>query len=286
MRRTGVVAVALAVAGLAGTGTRAQAPAARDTHENLHAVLWVQTAAEYQAIARGLYRLAGEQLDRALENRRWTAIPEQAGRADLPALPPAVILDADETILDNSADEGQRVLDHVGWDADRFARWALRAQAGSVPGAVDFLHYAASRDVQVFVVTNRDPKWRDATIENLKKNGVVLPASQVLCWGEYGRGADAGDKSGRRQFVAASHRVLLLVGDDLGDFVSLSDARGTLDRGGRAALIDRFSGYWEQRWIVMPNPMYGSWVRAVVPSATSDADALKQQFQSVRGIPE
>ena len=71
-----------------GWGTGAVAPGAepagrRDTHENLHAVLWMQTSAEYQAISRGLYHLAAAQLDRALEDPRWTAIPEQAGRPDL-----------------------------------------------------------------------------------------------------------------------------------------------------------------------------------------------------------
>ncbi len=79
------LAILAALAGPVVRGQTAAAPALRDTHENLHGVLWMQTAAEYQAITRGLYRLAAVQLDRALQEPRWTAIPEQAGRADLAA---------------------------------------------------------------------------------------------------------------------------------------------------------------------------------------------------------
>src|SRR6187399_2796502 len=103
----------LVISAVFGWGTGTAAPGAepagrRDSHENLHAVLWMQTSAEYQAITRGLYRLAAAALDRAMEDPRWTAIPEQAGRPDLAALAPAVILDLDETVLDNSPEEGQR----------------------------------------------------------------------------------------------------------------------------------------------------------------------------------
>ena len=165
------------VAALAGTGVRGQtaaAPARRDTHENLHGVLWMQTAAEYQAITRGLYRLAAVQLDRALQEPRWTAIPEQAGRADLALLKPAVILDVDETVLDNSPEEGQRVRDRVAYAPDLFRLWAAKTEAGTVPGAAEFLKYAAARDVEIFLVTNRDPDWREETIETLRKHGVPI----------------------------------------------------------------------------------------------------------------
>ena len=79
-----MLAGAVVASAVLGWGAGAAAPGAepagrRDTHENLHAVLWMQTSAEYQAITRGLYHLAAAQLDRALEDPRWTAVPEQAG---------------------------------------------------------------------------------------------------------------------------------------------------------------------------------------------------------------
>ena len=129
---------AAVLAAVVGASVRAGAPAAdarpvRDTHENLHAVLWMQTSAEYQAITRGIYRQAVAQLDRALADPRWTAIPEQSGRSDLPTLPPAVIMDVDETVLDNSPAEGRRVLDRVRYEPELFACPCLQLRRVIVP---------------------------------------------------------------------------------------------------------------------------------------------------------
>jgi acid phosphatase len=278
------VAVAAALAGAALHGQTAAAPGLRDTHENLHGVLWMQTAAEYQAITRGLYRLAAIQLDRALEDPRWTAIPEQAGRADLPLLKPAVILDVDETVLDNSPEEGQRVRERVAYAPDLFRLWAARTEAGTVPGAAEFLKYAAGRGVEIFLITNREPDWRDETIENLRKDGITVAEDHVLCFGEHGRPDDPGDKSGRRQFVASNRRVLLLAGDDLGDFLPIAEDGKRLDRAARSALVDRYSGYWEERWFVLPNPVYGSWEKTFYPSGTPDTNALQKKLEAVRGF--
>jgi len=278
------LAVAAALAGAAVHGQTAVAPALRDTHENLHGVLWMQTAAEYQAITRGLYRLAAVQLDRALQDGRWTAIPAQTGRADLARLPPAVILDVDETVLDNSPEEGQRVRDRVAYAPDLFRLWAARTEAATVPGAAEFLKYAAAREVEIFLVTNREPDWRDETIEDLRKDGIPIAEDHVLCYGEHGKPWDPGDTSGRREFVAANHRVLLLAGDDLGDFVAIADGGKRLDRAARAALVDRFSGYWEERWFVLPNPVYGSWEKTFYAAGTADADALAKKLEAVRGF--
>lgn len=270
-----------------GAGAPAGAPAAtrRDTHENLHAVLWMQTAAEYQALTRGLYRLAALQLDRALEDRRWTAIPEQAGRPDLPTLAPAVILDVDETVVDNSPEEGQLVLDRAGYEKDIFGAWVNKQEAGTVPGAAEFIRYAMSRQVEVFLVSNREPDQREATIATLRKRDVEVASDHVLCYGEHAAADNKGDKTGRRQFVAANHRVLLLAGDDLGDFVSLTGAGGQrLDRAERTAASDRFSGYWEERWILVPNPAYGSWEHTFYPDGASDAETLSALFAGLRGF--
>ena len=286
-----MLAAALVVSAVFGWGAETTAPGAqpaerRDTHENLHAVLWMQSAAEYQAVTRGIYRLAGSQLDRALEDRRWTAIPEQAGRPDLSTLPPAVILDVDETVLDNSPEEGQRVLERSRYLPDLFTNWVMRAEAAAVPGADDFIRYALRRGVQVYLVTNRNASLKAPTVDNLAKRQMPIGPEFVLCLGERGWG---GDKSGRRQFVAADHRVLLMVGDDLGDFVSISTvpAGGTermLTREERAALVDRYSGYWEDRWMVLPNPASGSWERILYSLSATDADQLAKQFSALRGL--
>jgi 5'-nucleotidase (lipoprotein e(P4) family) len=282
--RRGLIAAAVvgAVLGI-GAVARAIAPAPRDTHESLHAVLWVQTSAEYQAIVRGLYHLAALELDRALEDSRWTAIPEQAARADLPVLRAAVILDVDETVLSNAPEEGQRVLDRGPWEPATFDAWVRRADAEPLAGAVEFVRYARARDVDVYFVTNRSVDQKQATVENLTKRGIEVASARVLCRGDYGTD---GDKSGRRRHIAETHRVVLMIGDDLGDFVPVSepDSGRLLTPEERAGLVDRYSGYWEERWLVIPDPLYGSWERALYPAGLSDAEALARQRATVKGM--
>ena len=233
------------------------APALRDTHENLHGVLWMQTAAEYQAITRGLYRLAAVQLDRALQEARWTAIPEQAGRADLALLKPAVILDVDETVLDNSPERVSGCATVWPTRPTCFACGPRRRKPVRCPAPRSFLKYAAARDVEIFLVTNRDPDWRDETIETLRKDGLPVAADHMLCYGEHGTPEDPGRQVGPPAVRGVNHLVLLLAGDDLGDFVAIADGGTRLDRAAREALVDRFSGSWEERWFVfLPNPIY------------------------------
>ena len=273
--------------GAGGCASRAAAPAgapvpssvAVATHENLHAVLWVQTAIEFRATALQAYGRARQQLDAALADPSWTAALEQT--ADASALPPAVILDLDETVQDNSPFQARAIraqlaaraagrwvegFDPVAWDA-----WCAEAKAGAVPGAAEFLRYARSRGVTPFFVSNRTGPLEAATRRNLAALGIeasdapdtVLLRNERPEW-------SASDKTARREAVARTHRILLLVGDDLGDFVP---ADGSV--AARAERLAAHEARWGTQWIVVPNPMYGSWERAILtpPAAGGPLDA-------------
>ena len=67
----------------------------------LNAELWMQRSVEYKANALAVYALGKVQLDKALADKNWTAATEQTGNYQ--ELPPAVVLDLDETAMDNSA---------------------------------------------------------------------------------------------------------------------------------------------------------------------------------------
>jgi hypothetical protein len=132
------------------------------------------------------------------------------------------------------------------------------------------MRYALRRGVQVYLVTNRAASMKASTVENLARLQVPLgPRVRAVPR----RARLGGDKSGRRQFVRADHRVLLMVGDDLGDFVSISDAVPAGPPSHRACSRARSvgpssiasAGYWEDRWIVLPNPAYGSWSGRCTP---------------------
>lgn len=262
----------------APTSSPASGPAGRTAaaHENLNAVLWTQTALEYEASALQAYRLAQMQLDAALADPGWTAAIEQQG--DASKLPPAVILDVDETVLDNSYYQARMIRDNTTFAASTWDPWVEEARATAIPGAVEFTRYAAGKGVTVFYVTNRTANLEAATRKNLAAEHFPLSADldTVLVRGERPEWS-ASAKGPRRAFVASQYRILMLVGDDLGDFVV--DAAGTpAERRARAAAQ---SEWWGRRWIMLPNPTYGSWERGILGSAT-DANAARRRALDYR----
>src|ERR671913_360248 len=187
---------------------------ARDSHEDLHAVLWMQTAAEYRALATAVYARAVPVLDRALQDPAWTAAVEQSGAYG--SLPPAVIVDLDETVLDNTAFQGQLVRDRQSYTEAAWADWVRTGQARAVPGAQAFIRAVEERGARVFYVSNRAAGQEESTIANLLALGLETAGDRLLSPGEQGWTTD---KSSRRAFVAAHHRGLMVVGADLWDFV-------------------------------------------------------------------
>ena len=257
--------------------TSAGAPPQR-TNENLNAVLWMQTSAEYRASALQTYRLAAMQLDTAMRDARWTAAVEQT--TDPSALPPAVILDLDETVLDNSAFEARQMRDGQPFSEEVWDRWCEERSANAIPGAVTFLEYVKSRGVTPIYITNRDHRVETATRDVLAKLGVPVDTTRDTVLTRHENGWDASDKSARRQFIAASYRVLLLLGDNFEDFAPGTQA----SIADRAALMDKYADYWGTKWIVMPNPTYGSWELAITfgQGHLTEAQGLAAKYRALR----
>jgi acid phosphatase len=247
----------LALAACAAAPAREAAPPAAAEHPLLQSVLWLQTSAEYRAAAEQAFAGATASLDRALVDSTWTAERGQTG--DYAALPPAVIVDVDETMLDNSPFEARLIVSGGEFDPADWAAWVEEAAAPPVPGALEFAREADRRGVTIFYVTNRDAPAEAATRRNLERAGFPLPADPdvVLLRGE--RPEWTSDKTSRRAHVAAGHRVLLVIGDDFNDFVL---ARLPLEE--RDDLVRRHADRWGERWFILPNPMYGSWEAAAI----------------------
>lgn len=226
-------------------------------HENLNALLWMRTSIEYRHNTIQAYRLAERMLLDALSKPDWTAAIEQS--AGYERLPPAVILDIDETVLDNSPSEAAYMQRGAGaFTPEGWSEWVNRAAATAIPGARRFLQLAESRGVEVFYVTNREISEKAKTLENLRAARLpfadethVLTTDNTLGW--------SSEKSSRRRYLAARYRILLLVGDDAGDF--LPGVRTTLAE--REAAIAPYESFLGTRWIILPNPTYGSWESAL-----------------------
>jgi acid phosphatase len=240
------------------------------------ATLWVRNSSEFRAVSETIYRAAGAALATGLADAAWTAEPSQSG--DLSALPPAVVMDIDETVLDNSAPQAEMMLKGTcfdefpaTWDA-----WVAKRIAPAVPGAAEFIHAAramkdpSGRPVRVFLITNRECARRagiesacpqqDDTLANLESLGLGSPtlADDLMLKGE--RPEWESEKLARREAVASGHRIVLNVGDDLADFLPGARRATVAERDtARCARED----YWGRSWFLLPNPMYGSWLVAL-----------------------
>jgi acid phosphatase len=229
---------------LSGCG---QTPEKITPHEMLNATLWQQTSAEYIGVTAQTYQLAQINLDQALADTSWTAALEQTG--DYSGLPPAIMLDIDETVLDNGPYEARIIRKLGSYSPSSFAEWCLHENAPLVPGVKAFLDYAVAQDVTVFYYSARREKLRACTSRNMRERGLPLPDdSRLLLHTDT-------NKSGYRETVAKNYRILLLVGDNLEDFMSGSKS----DPASRRQLALSHSDRWGRQWIVLPNSMYGHW---------------------------
>lgn len=261
-----VLALLLGLAGCGSAPTRPEAapPAAAvhaTAHDNLNATLWMQSSAEYNAALQGAFNLAIAQMERALADPDWDALPptERAGQP-VAGLKPAIIVDADETMIDNTAFQARTILDDEPYSLERWQAWVNERRARALPGALAFARRAQELGVTIFFVTNREhPVEREATRDNLVALGfpIAEDGSNLILQGDPRAPED--DKGTRRKLIGQDHRVLLLIGDNLGDFVD-GFRTGMAER---QAMVDERASWWGQRWIMLPNPSYGSWESAV-----------------------
>ena len=255
-------ALALGAAWLAALALGCQATRDPDqpplrTHEYLHSVHWIQTSAEYRATATQTFRLAALRLDQALADPEWTACLEQDG--DFESLPPAIALDVDETILDNSPFNARLVKSGTGFEPDLWEAWVRDANAKAVPGSVAFTQRAAELGVQIYYLTNRNADVEPFTQKNLADLGFPVDADGGNILSKNERPEWVWDKGSRRRFIARKHRIALLVGDDLNDFMSGSQ----VEPQERVELAQEMEAHWGMDWILLPNPLYGGWQGAL-----------------------
>jgi 5'-nucleotidase (lipoprotein e(P4) family) len=214
------------------------------------AVLWQNTSAEAYRLYQQGYELARIRL------------AENLLKAD--KRPPAVIVDIDETILDNSPYQVDAIRRGRTFDQDEWRAWTDRAAAKASPGALEFLKHAAQQRCEVFYITNRDVREKASTLKNLQDVGFPFADEDHLRLME-----GTSDKTERRAYIAANYQVVLLVGDQLRDFDErFKDRSANYGKGAVDALRDSLAQYF----ILLPNPMYGTYRDAIQGKGT---DALK-----------
>jgi 5'-nucleotidase (lipoprotein e(P4) family) len=238
MKKLIIVTLLIMVASCA-TVKQPTLPAEEDQEHLILATLWYQKSAEMRALYYQCFRNAEIAL---AENLAW------AGRTK----PAAVVLDIDETLLDNSPFQGWQVLEKRSFNNDDWFRWVELARARPLPGAVEFTRYADSLGVEVFYVSNRTVQEMGPTIENMAAWGFVNADSTHMLLKE-----TTSSKVERRALIEKDYDILLLVGDNLADHSGIYEKRGP-DHGFAAVDADR--RLFGTKYIVLPNPMYGNWL--------------------------
>jgi 5'-nucleotidase (lipoprotein e(P4) family) len=255
-------ALTFSSATLAQTAT----PAAQQQADNEYqagAILWTQTSGEARALAYQAFTLARMMLDQDLRLKRRTGQRR------------AVVVDVDETVLDNSRYQATLLKNRQLYDSNTWTDWVKLEQAEAIPGAVEFLRYAASRGVRVFYVTNRKGVEKDATAANLKKLGFPDVNDRTLL---VRTDASSSSKEPRRQAVGKQFRIVLLVGDNLNDFAEVFEKGKTV--ADRLAAVEKNKDQFGTRFIVLPNVMYGDWESAVYDynfKLTEEEKAVKRR---------
>ncbi|MGH7592931.1 MAG: HAD family acid phosphatase [Gemmatimonadales bacterium] len=215
-------------------------PVAASVRNDIH---WFRASAEYRGIATEVYRAAGDhltELSHRLAPGSW-----------------AVILDADETVLDNSLNERRTADRHQGFNETEWAAWVRERAATAIPGAVDFTKRVRTLGGRVVIITNRADSLCAPTRENLQSVGI--DADVVLC--QPGAESDKNPRFRKVQEGTATPGVPPLtvvewLGDNIQDFPDLTQAiRNTPDKYAEFGV----------RYFLLPNPMYGSWTRNQEP---------------------
>jgi len=206
---------------------------------SISAVLWQQYSAEYRALTYQAFNMARIQLDNILDNKIEYAKPI------------AIVADIDETVLDNSPYSGKQVELNEEFSTFRWTEWVKKKQAKAISGALDFLNYAKSKEIEVFYISNRSINQKKETIENLRIMGFPFSDEAHVLLKE-----DVSGKESRRIQVNKSYEIVLLLGDNLSDFSAVFDDCSTIERN---QMVDNLKTNFGKKFIVLPNPMYGDW---------------------------
>lgn len=233
-------------------------------NDNLNAVAWTQTAVERDLIYRQTYRMASDELARALADPTWEALAKGERKSPIvDANKTAIIVDIDETVLDNSPYQARLVVNGKSYDEFTWHQWCEEENAAALPGALDFTRLAASKGITVFYLSNRAADLSDVTLSNLRKLNFPIADGDPVFLGlgtiVSGCEANGSDKGCRRELISRNYRVLLQVGDQLGDFVDV--VAGTREE--REQAIAPYLDWVGERWFVLPNPTYGQWEPAL-----------------------
>jgi 5'-nucleotidase (lipoprotein e(P4) family) len=221
-----------------------------DNEYQVSGVLYMQHAAEYRALAYQAFNWAKVTLDADFDKKNVKKLPKEQRK-----MPRAVVVDVDETVLDNSPQQANGIKLRKAFNPKDWQDWCNMRSAKPIAGAVEFLQYANAKGVKVFYVTNREQPERAATLDNLKSAGFPDVTDETVI-----TRTDTSSKEARRQAILQKYRIVILMGDNLNDHAQQFEKKSIADR---FAETDKAKQLWGTKYIVLPNAMYGEWENAI-----------------------
>ena len=195
-------------------------------------VRWVRQSTEHKTLCEQLFRQATVTILRTVKTEKSTG--------NL-----AVVVDLDETVLDNSLYQVERWKAGLSFTQDSWSDWVNRKEAGLIPGAKEFLSAVRKKGVRVVFLSNRMNDNLEPTRGNLRLLGVLDSKDLFLLRLDKDdlkevRRKEVTDGTGRMKKVGPL-QVLGYVGDQMGDFPRV-----------------RTKEFGKTNFL-LPNPMYGKW---------------------------
>lgn len=182
----------------------------------------------------------------------------------------AIITDLDETILDNSYAEAQLIKEDKNFNLAEWKKWTNKSAATAVPGAVEFLQMAKRKGFTVFYISNRGTSEIIPTLINLQK--LQLPDADTAHMLFL---SNTSSKESRRQRVMQNYNVVMLLGDNLNDFMQIFERRPIVER---LSETDSVKNEWGKKFIVLPNATYGEWENAIYEYKKNDLEVKYQML--------
>lgn len=236
-----------------------------DTKDLVNATAWMQNAGEYKALTIQAYQLAQIRLAQILTQ-------------EVSEKPRAIVLDIDETVLDNSPYQAYQIENKKNFNQEDWNKWTRLALAEPIAGALNFLNFTKNNGVEIFYVSNRSEAERVPTLENLQKKNFPYADNDHLILK-----TDKSSKESRRQKLSEKYNIVLFFGDNLSDFSDMyyynNDGKTSSEK------VLEHPELFGSKFIILPNAMYGDWESSIYKKNTDKKLSNEQvKMKSLRSF--
>ena len=221
-------------------------------------IQWHTQSKEYRLLTSTIYQRAEQALkNKTLPTSQWT-----------------VVMDVDETVLDNSPYQLSVEPTGVGYTPKTWDQWIASEKAILVPGAKAFIETVFKLGGKLALVTNRHRRQDAHTWRNLEAVGIEVSTTNTCLIGRDNADKKAingktiiNDKDLRKQQLEngtascyqpndtryslfSGLEIVMQVGDNIQDFSKITQ---------ESASIDALLPLTNDEFILLPNATYGSW---------------------------